>query len=249
MDGTMDAVAEDLCQAVRSGREVRRHGPYRVLIGDEALQFLPKMIADPVPTGTQILEAAGVTSPTEYVAYQVLKSGLLEEMRPDETTDLRESGVERFIVFRTDRSFRFLLNDRSFEWGAPHITGLTLKKLASVDLTGNEVWLDVPGGVSRLIGDMEFANLAAPGVERFYTRSAVYKIIVNTRPKEVFTRKLTFWEVVKLAFPDASPSQTKIYTVTYKRGPSSNPEGGMVDGETVHLKDGMLFNVTPTDKS
>jgi hypothetical protein len=249
MDGTMDAVADDICQAVRSGREVRRHGPYRVLIGDEALQFEPRVIADPVPTGTQILEAAGVTSPTEYVAYQILKSGLLEELRPDETTDLRESRVERFIVFRTDRSFRFLLNDRSFDWGVRHITGLTLKKLASVDLTGNDVWLDVPGGVSRLIGDMEFADLAAPGVERFYTRATVYKIFVNTRPKEVFTRKLTFWEVVKLAFPDASPSQTKIYTVTYKRGPASNPEGSMVDSETVHLKDGMLFNVTPTDKS
>jgi hypothetical protein len=249
MDGTMDTVAEDLCQAVRSGREVRRYGPYRVLIGDEALQFEPRVIADPVPTGAQILEAAGVASPTDYVSYRILKSGLLEELRPDETTDLRESGVERFIVFRTDRSFRFLLNDRSFDWGAPHITGLTLKKLASVELADTEVWLDIPGGVSRHIGDMEFADLAAPGVERFYTRAKVYKIVVNTRPKEVLTPKLMFWEVVKLAFPEATPSQTTFYTVTYKRGPSSNPEGSMVDGETVHLKDGMHFNVTPTDKS
>lgn len=80
MDGTMDIVAEDLCQAVRSGREVRRHCPYRVLIGDEALQFEPRVIADPVPTGTQILEAAGVTSPTDYVSYRIIKSGLLEEL-------------------------------------------------------------------------------------------------------------------------------------------------------------------------
>jgi hypothetical protein len=197
MDGTMDVVAEDLYQAVRSGREVRRHGPYRVLVGNEALQFEPKVISDPVPTGTQILEAAGVTSPTEYVAYQILKSGLLEELRPDETTDLRELGVERFIVFRTDRSFRFLLNDRSFDWGAPHITGLTLKKLASVEPTGNDVWLDVPGGVSRLIGDTEFVDLAAPGVERFYTRATVYKIFVNTRPVALLikwhTSELIIW--------------------------------------------------------
>ncbi|MCU1248445.1 MAG: hypothetical protein JWQ49_1474 [Edaphobacter sp.] len=249
MNNVSQEVAESIVDALLAGRPVRSYGPYEVLIGDDTLRFEARVIADPVPTGAQILETAGVKAPTDYVAYRVLKSGLLEELRPDETTDLRESGVERFIIFRTDRIFRFLLNDRSFEWGAPHITGLTLKKLASVDPTGNEVWLDVPRGVSRLIGDMEFADLAAPGVERFYTRATVYKIIVNTRPKEVFTPKLTFWEVVKLAFPDASPSQTKIYTVTYKRGPSSNPEGSMVDGETVHLKDGMLFNVTPTDKS
>jgi hypothetical protein len=92
-----------------------------------------------------------------------------------------------------------------------------LKKLASVDPTGKELWLEFPGGVNRLIGDMEFADLAAPGAERFYTRATLCKIFVNTRPKEVFTPKLTFWEVVKLAFRDASPSQTKIYTVTYKR--------------------------------
>jgi hypothetical protein len=42
MDGTMDAVAEDLCQAVRSGREVRRHCPYRALIGDELWSLNPR---------------------------------------------------------------------------------------------------------------------------------------------------------------------------------------------------------------
>ena len=55
--------------------------------------------------------------------------------------------------------------------------------------------------------------------------------------------------MVGVAFPDAVPSETRIYTVTYKRGPASNPEGSLVDGGTVQLKNRMVFNVTFTDKS
>lgn len=240
---------EDIIEALLAGRMIRRHGPYRILIGNDALQFEPRTVSDPQPTGAQILEVAGITNLVDYVAYRILQGGLLEELRPDEPTDLRDSGVERFIVFRTDRSFRFLLNGRSFDWGAPHITGLTLKKLAGVDLASMAVWLEIPGSAERPIGDQEFVNLAEPGVERFLTRAREYRIFVNTRPKEVFTPTLDFWEVVKLAFPQAVPNATTYYTITYKRGPKTNPEGSLVAGETVHIKDGMLFNVTATDKS
>lgn len=240
---------EDVIEALTSGRMIRRHGPYRILIGNDELHFEPHTIFDPQPTGAQILEVAGFTNLVDYVAYRVLQSGLLEELRPDEPTDLRDSGVERFIIFRTDRSFRFLLNGRLFDWGTPHITGLTLKKLAGVDLATMAVWLEVPGSTARPIGDRDFVNLAEPGVERFITRVREYRIFVNTRPKEVCTPALDFWEVVKLAFPQAVPNTTTYYTITYKRGPKTNPEGSLVAGETVHIKDGMLFNVTPTDKS
>ena len=127
-----------------------------------------------------------------FRGYRILQNGLLEELRPDETTDLRDSGVERFIIFRTDRSFRFLLNDRSFDWGAPHITGLTLKKLAGVDLVTMAVWLDVPGSVGRAIADQEFVNLAEPGVERLFTRMREYHILINTRPKESLRPRWAF---------------------------------------------------------
>lgn len=240
---------EDIIEAILAGRMIRRHGPYRILVGNDALQFEPRTISDPQPNGAQILDAAGITNLVDYVAYRILQSGLLEELRPDETTDLRDSGVERFIIFRTDRSFRFLLNGRSFDWGAPHITGLTLKKLAGVDVATMDVLLEIPGSPGRPIGDQEFVNLAEPGVERFLTRAREYRIFVNTRPKEVSTPTLGFWEVVKLAFPQAVPNPTTYYTITYKHGPKTNPEGSLVAGETVRLKDGMRFNVTATDKS
>jgi hypothetical protein len=241
--------AEDLQEALLTHRPVRPHGPYQVLIGDDRLEFVSRLISDPVPTGNQILQAAGIEAKIDYAVYQMLSDGMLEEIRPDETTDLRSSGVEKFLIFRTDRSFRFLLNDREFDWGSSRISGLTLKKLAGVEPAPSDVWFDVRGGVNVLIEDRELFDLSAPGVERFYTRPKSFAIVVNGRPKELHQNHLSFWDVVKLAYPDAGISQTTIYSVMYKRGPVHNPEGSMVDEQKVELKNGMLFNVTRTDKS
>lgn len=160
---------EDLAEAAKLGRDVRSHGPYRVLFGNGQLEYRPGTLHDPVPTGRQLLEEAGTRPVEEHLVFQLLRSGLLEELRLDETTDLRVSGVERFLVFRNDRSFRFELDGRVFEWGGELISGLTLKKLAQVDLTTYGVWLEVRGAEDEPIPDGKLVSLAASGVERFFT--------------------------------------------------------------------------------
>jgi len=178
-----------------------------------------------------------------------LRNGLLEEIRPEQVTDLRTAGVERFLVFHSDRSFRFQLDDRTFEWGATHISGATLKHLAGVEISHNDVWQINHGEAERLIGDSDLADLSAPGVERFCTKPIKITILVNVRPREIHQRRVSYWEIVKMAYPEAGPNENIIYSVEYSRGPHSNPEGSMVDGQHVHVKDGMTFYVTPTDKS
>lgn len=161
---------EDIQEVLRAGRPVREHGPYKVEIGNERLEYHTAVIDDPVPTGLQILEAAHARPADEHLVFQVLSSGLLEELRPDETADLRTKGIEKFLVFRNDRSFRFELDGRMFEWGGTHISGLTLKKLAGVDPKAYGVWLEVRGaGEDRPIGDKDLMDLSEPGVERFFT--------------------------------------------------------------------------------
>lgn len=75
------------------------------------------------------------------------------------------------------------------------------------------------------------------------------QIIVNGRNREVIGKELSFIQVVKLAFDDAVFNDVTVYTVTYKRGSGHKPEGTMVEGETVKVKEGMVFNVKRTDKS
>lgn len=249
MGKLFDVDVEDVQEALHQGRPVRERGPYGVLVGDEGLEFRPVVIADPVPTGRQVLSATGVRDVVEHILFYMEQNGMLHEVGLDQTVDLRAAGVERFLVFRSDRSFRFELNERVLEWGAAQVSGMTLKKLASVDLSAQTVWLEKRGGKDREIDDTELVNLTGAGVERFYTKLREITVKVNTRPHTVYTQTLTFEEVVKLYDVNASPSETRIYTVTFKRGPGENPQGTLVEGGRVHVQDGMLFNVTFTDKS
>ena len=74
-------------------------------------------------------------------------------------------------------------------------------------------------------------------------------VIVNARPKEVASKTLTFAEVVALAFDAPPTGENVMFTVTYRRGDGGKPEGSLVAGETVKVKEGMIFNATATDKS
>lgn len=76
-----------------------------------------------------------------------------------------------------------------------------------------------------------------------------FKIVVNGREKIVTEHELSYIDVVRLAFENPVINENIVYTVTYKRGPDHKPEGTMVEGDTVKVKPGMIFNVTRTDKS
>lgn len=73
------------------------------------------------------------------------------------------------------------------------------------------------------------------------------KIVVNGREKVVVGKTISYADLVVLAFGSVDPNT--IYTVTFKHGPPSKPEGKMVQGDVVKLQCGMHFNVTPTCKS
>ncbi len=75
------------------------------------------------------------------------------------------------------------------------------------------------------------------------------EIIINGRKVEVTEKKLSFEQVVKLAFPEAKFVPHMVYTVTYKRGANQKPKGVMVKDDVVTIKKEMIFNVTATDKS
>lgn len=78
-----------------------------------------------------------------------------------------------------------------------------------------------------------------------------FKILVNGEKKEVHQKEITFEKVVDLAYEfEPKPDGENVsFTVVYDKGPTDNPEGDMVPGNTVTLADGMDFVVTSTDKS
>ncbi len=76
-----------------------------------------------------------------------------------------------------------------------------------------------------------------------------YTIYVNGQKEEVTSKTLTFAEIVALAYPTPPTGFNILYTVSYEDGPHANPQGSLKEGESVKVKNGMIFNVTATDKS
>jgi hypothetical protein len=205
---------------------------------------------DPAVTGGQLLNAAGKRPMDEFLIFQRLRNGQFEEIRLEESVDLTQPGLERFKTFKSGESYRLTVDGRRFEWGAPEVTGHRLKQFAGVNPADFEVWLEVRGGEGDvLIANHDSVRLDAPGVERFYTAMPNITVIINGRPRVVNKRSLSFIEIVKLAFPDAQAAPNTIYTIVYKNGPDENPQGSLVEGQTVIVKERMIINVTKTDKS
>jgi hypothetical protein len=73
-------------------------------------------------------------------------------------------------------------------------------------------------------------------------------IIVNGREREFVGHKITYEEVVALAYPgEQTGGDTTVYTVAY-----ANPhgkDGTLVAGQSVTVHEGMVFNVTKTNRS
>jgi hypothetical protein len=74
-------------------------------------------------------------------------------------------------------------------------------------------------------------------------------IIVNGRQRAVTEKKLSFEDVVNLAFENPGWGPDIFFTVAYRKGEDKKPKGTLVAGDTVVIKDGMVFDVTRTDKS
>lgn len=176
-------------------------------------------------------------------------------LRDDDEIDLADGNVF-YSIQRCDAQDRpacespaklaYFVDDRGEISTNPRQTGESLRDLFRV-------------GVDRLlIRDFESSNddqIEATEAVKFedgpvfVTRSIVYKIVVNGRHREVHKSQLTFDEIVELAFENPPQGEFICFTITYRGGDSSKPEGTLLEGETINLVCGMIFNVTATDKS
>ena len=74
-------------------------------------------------------------------------------------------------------------------------------------------------------------------------------IIVEGTPHEWPKGAITYAEVVTLEVPDYAQHPEITYAVKYKRGKGNKPEGVLVPGGSVEVKEGMIFSVSETGQS
>jgi len=243
---------DDVGDAIREGRALRRAAAYRIRFGLDGLNFRNINVPDPVPTGRQILASAGLDHRTDYILYAYLDTGDFEDVRLDETFDLRGKGAERFIAFKSDRDFKFSLNDRQLAWGHANMLGSVLYDLAETS-PDDAVFLEVRGGEDLLIEPDDRINLDATGIERFITAPKPqmdYIILVNSVEETVPDKHVTFEQVVKLSHPNAPPETNVKFSMTFRNAASLPHAGELGEGGSVEVKKkGTIFNVTRTVQS
>jgi hypothetical protein len=144
-------------------------GAFRILVAGTDLQFRDFRLADPVPTGRQIIDVSGGHPADEFIVLEWLKDGDLEEIELDETTDLRAPGAERFIVSRSSELFKFEIDGKRHSWPDKTITREALLAIAQQDSEKFSVWQEFQKKPDEEILAGHPARLEPEGVERFYT--------------------------------------------------------------------------------
>ena len=141
-----------------NGVTVGGDGKFVISVDDVQLQ-----LAEPVLDGGRILDDAGFRPAEDHVLIQFLLPGT-RSVGLDEEVDLRGDGSDAFRAFKSDRIFRFTIDDRGYEWGVAKITEPELRRIAVVE--GDETLvLERDGKAMELAAD-DIIELGQTGTER-----------------------------------------------------------------------------------
>lgn len=217
-------------------------------IADETFAFHDFSFDDRKVTASQIAEKFGAFPLEDFVVLHWLDNHQLETLRPNEHVDLKD-GAKLFVI-KGDGTDRFFVDGVALEWPKKRLTGESIKVLAGKD-EDLELMLERKDQPDKVIDDFDEVHIGAGGTEKFYTREAQVSvtIIVNTRAKTWNKKKISFEQVVAIAYPVPPPGQEIVYTVGYFDGPPNRPEGSLTAGKSVKVRDQMVFDVKFTDKS
>jgi hypothetical protein len=240
---------DDVATAIREGRPLHPAHAFRIHVALNGVAFEEATVADSHPLGRQIVAAVGLDPHTDPSLFAVLPSGDFDEIVLDQPVDLRGVGAHRFIVFTSDRDFKFTLNGAQARWFQPRITGNELCVLGAASSEDIAFLLD--GDARHPIERDAVAELGGGGVEHFVIgpRRRSFDIIVNGREFRVQESRQTFEHLVALAFPQSPPEQNITYSITYRRAASQPHAGELGVGGFIEVQDGTIVNVTRTVQS
>jgi len=74
-------------------------------------------------------------------------------------------------------------------------------------------------------------------------------IVVNGREKTWTHETISYEQLVALAGVPLPSGPNPGFTITYHNGPAHHPDATLTEGHSVKVKNDMVFNVTPTNRS
>ena len=223
--------------------EAAQAGEYGLIIDDQKFRS-----HDPVVTGRDILAIASRSPASGYTVIAIIDRGT-RSIGLDEPLDLRELPSPHIRLFKGDRLFRALLNEREIVWGEERISALELRLIGEVP-DDQDLYFDSKG--DRVVEDDDVLSLKPKDVERFRSgdpKNQTVEVVLNGELVAVEKGRLSFSELAKLAFPKLFGGALICFTVSFSRGPKRRREGVLLEGGKIRVVERMVFNVTATDKS
>lgn len=202
---------------------------------------------DQYKTGEELKKLAGIPLDTELFL-SISKPYKDELIENDKQVNLARPEKEYFFV---KKKLEFYINGVKFTWYKQFIRGIQIRELGNIP-ADHDIFLDIKEGwEDDYITDDEVVDLARDGKERFISKPkpTEFIIYVNSREKVWKHAEISFEQVVELAFGPNNNNPNIGYTVTYSKGYEPKPEGTMVKGSIVRVKNKMIFDATATDKS
>jgi hypothetical protein len=201
-------------------------------------------------TGKKVLINGHLEPVEDYELLLKINEGGFEPVQLDEIIDLKRPGIEGFFA-KPYKKLVILIDDKEFEVEECFLTPNEIIKEASID--NSSYYL------KQLKGEIEIGyendpnhKIAIRHRAKFVTCKKDTKqvtIKVNTKDHDVERGDITYATVVTFAFPDFPQHPERTYSVTYKKGHNSKPEGILPPNGTVKVKDKMMFTVKHTGQS
>jgi hypothetical protein len=157
---------------------------HTIEVADQTLTYRRVNIGDLTPTGAQLAIAAGFKSIDGVSVLQVLAGGDLEDIRPNETADLRRD-EGRFVIVESDRTYRLMIDQQRFDWPCRVVSGGLLRKLGKVP-ADKAIYFERQDQPDRVVGDGDLLDLDAAGVESFVSRKLAWTLNVQGVMLEIF---------------------------------------------------------------
>ncbi|MEE1899562.1 multiubiquitin domain-containing protein [Flavobacterium rakeshii] len=202
-------------------------------------------------TGSELLTIANLLPAEDYeLLYKVNQKGF-EPIQLDEEVDLTTAGIEGFIA-KPYKGVVINVDGTEYEVNECFMTPNQIMAIVNIDADKYFLMELRAGGIEVSYKDDVEHKIAITKKSKFISYKLdliIEYVIVNAKKKSWTKDKISFEEVVVLEYGSVSNDPNVIYTIDYVKGVPSKPNGTMVKGEVISVKNKMIFNVTQTNRS
>lgn len=202
-------------------------------------------------TGRELLSIAQLSPAEDYeLLYKINEKGFTP-IQLEEIVDLKTAGIEGFKA-KPYKKLKIKVDDKQYEVEGCFMTPIEIMEVAEInpdrfylkEIRKGNIEVSYKDDVEHKIAVTKNSCFVSCEIEE-----VIKCVIVNSKPKDWSKITISFEEVVILAYGKMSTDPNVIYTVNYINGVPSKPEGSMLKGDVISVKNKMIFNVTETNKS